>query len=648
MRALPLTLAISGLAIALCGQAFPAVDLLNGSAQQSELRIGLYHPTGVGSMDLVREFDGRVLSFGSIEDLSALGYSGPWQYSVVGRYLFAHDQDAAVDLNYMNHFGVTFDTTTLTHRLGAVRVGDISLVGSPDGVDDSPTQDFSVVRTVNDIEARYSPDSNQVLRLVAGTWQQNKSGTSQQQGRWNSGSGNRKHVIALPLHSQTGEGTVGADLRLGQAAVVNYRYTNTKYGEGGSGITTVPLLQSLTQIDSDMRASTIKARATINKRLFLTGSQITRKRVNTRASFVESHPAGMTTNSINTALTYLATDSLSVTARYRTLDQTSSIIPMISGGEVRNNALSTKLKSSLFEATYSGIPHAFLKAGYERRDIARSTQFTTERWAEMEQSSKANITTGSIRYYPTADFSLSANAWITSADTAGYAGTPNEREQYNVNATYMVRNNLAFYGDFSSIDERNNLIRVPYTDIPLTATNAAEEKLRKEAAGQGYKNKMTTNTIGTWYALGSRLVVDANYAKIETDAVNLWILGESSSASNQPNTAPNMVPYITQNNQWSTGLTYALTPKLSLYGRYIQSKSGGRALLDSALYPAGVGPVWTPVDVREHTYVVGFAKDLSAKDRLSLDLSVSEYVDFLNSANTGTFSIWRAAWSHQF
>lgn len=653
MRAVTVATIICALAAAVCNPTFAAVDLLHGSAQQNEIRIGVYHPTGVGSMDDVREFDGRTLNLSSLEYLRSLGYSGPWQYSVLGRYLFAHDIDAAVDVNYRNHFGLTFTNSVLTHRLQAIRVGDISLVAPTPGVDDSPSTLFSVVRTVNEIDARFAPDDNQAFRLVANSWMQSKDGTRQQQGRWNDGGGNKKHVIAVPVKNDTNQATVGGDLRLGQVGVINYRYDDTKFGEGSNGISSIALLRDMTRIDSDTKSSTFKARATITNRLYFTGVHITKKRENTRASIVDSNPAGMTINSVNAALTYLATDSLTLSARYRTTNQTSHVVPIISGGNVVNNALSTSLKSSLFEATYSGIPHAFMKMGYERRDVSRSTQFTTEAWAEMEESTKANIVTGSIRFYPTASLSLSANAQSYNADTAGFAGTPDERKQINANATYMLRDNLALFGDFSSVKERNNLIRVPWADIPDTALDAADEKLRKEAAGQGYDNEMTTGTLGAWYALNSKLVVDANYARIRTNAVNLWILGESSSASNQPNTAPNMVPYITSNNQWSTGLTYSLSPKSRLYGRYILSKSDGRALLDTTLYPnppsqPGVGPTWLPVDLRQHTYVLGFAHELSSRDRLLLDFSVSEYVDFLNSANTGTYNIWRLAWSRSF
>lgn len=679
MRAIVVASTICALAAVLCGPAVAAVDLLNGSAEQSDMQIGFYAPTGTGSMDNVREFDGRTLSLSSLEYLSSLGYSGPWQYSVLGRYLFANDLDAAIGLNYMNRFGLTYKTSTLTHRLEAIRAGDISLLGAPytvtpasgvhaaipvpipnvnPGVDDNPTQNFSIERTVNDVGLRFM-DSNQTFRLVASSWVQTKDGIRQYRGRWTSiipsidpYARSRKHVYAVPVHTETSQSTVGTDFRLGQTAVINYRYSDTKFGQGDPpGIANTDKygvaqpLKYLTQINSSTRTSSVKARATVGDRLFFTGVYTNRKRINERASFVESHPAGMSIGSANAALTYLATDSLTLTARYRTTDQTSNVVPILSGVNTINNALDTKMKSSLFEATYSGIPRAFLKAGYERKDISRSTQLTHGTgFAEISPSSKADIVTGLIRYFPTSNLSLSANASSTKTDNAGYAGTPNNRKQLNANATYMVHDNLAVYGDYSSVDEDNN--RVMSAAIPDIGTPASNEELRIEAAGLGYHNEMKTGTVGAWYSLNSKLVLDTNYSRIRTDIANLWILGVGGTK--ESNTLPNMVSYVTENNQWSTGLTYSMSPKWSFYGRYILSKSDGRGLLDTSVYAPGVPPQWLPVDLRQHTYVLGFAHDLSAKDRLSLDFSVSEYVDFLNSTNTGTYNIWRMAWSRQF
>lgn len=645
MRAIVVAFTVCVLAAVLYGPAFAQVDLLNGSAHQGELQVGVYGKNSSGSMDNVREFDGRSLNPASLEYLEWLGYAGPWQYRVLGRYLFAHDADAAVGLNYMNRFGVSYKTSILTHRLEAIRAGDILLVAATPGVDDSPNQDFFTVRKTDDVSVRFT-DSNQSFRLMAGSWVTSKDGYRQQAGRWNSGTGSRKHVIALPTHSDTSESTIGTDFRIGNATVVNYRYSDTKYGEVGSGITSIPILANLTRIVSDTKTSSIKARADISNRLYLTGFHVTKQRINTQATFVEGEPASMSIASTNAALNYLATDSLTLSARYRMTNQYSHIVPIVASGQIRNNSLSTKMKSSQLEATYSGIRHAFLKAGYERKDVSRSTQFTAIPFAELEPSSKADIVTGSIRYYPTTNLSLSANGSFNNTDRAGYAGTPNKKKQINANATYMLGDSLALYGDYSSLDERNDLVRIAIADIPAAVATDLDEEERIAAAGQGYDHEMTTTTLGTWYSVNSKLVLDANYSKIDSDASNLWILGLDGAAAS--NTVPNMVSYSTRNHQWSAGLTYSMSPKWNFYGRYILSNSDGRALLDPAFYPPGVGPTWLPVDLRQHTYVLGMSHDLTDKDRLMLDFSVSEYVDRLNATNTGTYGVWRTAWSRSF
>lgn len=645
MRRIALTLAIPVLVGLACFPAWAAVDLKSGSYNEGSFRVGLYSPHGSGSQDDVREFDGRTLNPASLEYLEWLGYSGDWQYSVFGQWLLAHDIDAAVGLGYRNRFGLNWYRSTLTHRLEARRAGDIALVGPTPGTDLSPDTNFGIVRTVDDIYMRFL-DSSQNLRIVTNFWQQSKDGTQQIIGRWNTGTGNIKHVVAAPLHSETTQSTVGTDVKVGSGAAVNYRYTLTKYGQNNVSIATNTTPRHPTQINSDTKTSKVTARAAITDRLYFTGLYLTRDRTNTRASFVEGNPASMNFRAGNAGLTWLVTDDLTLTARYRMTDQDSHVVPIIGSGQVRNNALSTKLRSSAIEASYAGIRHMFVKAGYERKDIDRSTQFTADSFAELEPSSKSDIFTGSVRYYPTGNLSISAYGLIDNTDRSGYAGTPNKRKQLTANATYMLRDNFALYGDFYRLDERNNLVRVPFAGIPLAVGSATDEELRVEAAGQGYDNEQTTGTIGAWYALNSKLVLDANCSRITTDASSLWILGLDANAAN--NTLPNLVSFNTRNNQYSTGLTYQMTPKWSFYGRYILSNSDGRGLLDPALYPPGVGPTWLPVDVRQHTYTVGFAHELSARDRLLLDFSVSEYVDRINAANTGTFDVWRLAWSRQF
>jgi predicted porin len=599
------------------------------------------------------------LSLGSIEYLDMQGYNGSWQYSAYARYLFAKDADSAFGLYYRNLFGLSVYTSELTHRLARFPSSDPALVGTPaaggaDFLDLSPNQNFAIDRVVNNFNFRTTPFINQYLRFVANSWQQSKSGTEQvlfrareaKAGVINNG---QKGGVGLPVDSDTTENTIGADIPIGRSSVVNYRFSDTKFSGGDTGITSgsrldfLPL-NALTRVDSDTKSSIIKVRSSIGHRLFFTGVQTNRERDNTRADL--SHPTSARINSTNAAITYLATDSLTLTGRYRHFDQDNQTGPVISGGEPTNMALSDAVQSTSLEATYAGIPRAFFKLGYERRDVDRSTTNGDPGFPIIELSSKSNIITGGFRYYPNMRLSLSANGTLANADNAGYAGVANDQKKINANATYMIRDEIALYADYSLLDERNDQIRVPFADIPPAATNAAQEELREEAAGQGYKNKMATSTIGTWYALTPKLVFDANYARIQTDAATTWIIGIDPTAL--PHIAPDYVPYEANNNQWSAGLTYSLSPRWRVYGRYMLSKSNGRSVIDPAKFPGSIGPTWTPVNVREQRYTLGFACDVSIKDSLSMDYSFSDWTDFIDSANDGIFDIWRVAWSHQF
>jgi len=652
-------LAAIALIVALCIPALGAgVDLVNGKDGQSDIRIGAYHPSGTGNMDYVREYDGRELNSLSIEYLNMLGYNGPWQYSVFGRYLFAKDADSRYGLSYRNLFGATITTSTLTHRLGTIPSSNPFLIGTPaaggaDFLNLSPDQNYFIDRQVDDFNVRFTPGDGQSVRLVTNWWMESEDGWQQRLFRARQASsviGNgKKGSVALPVDRNTTEATIGTDVRVGNAAVVNYNFSDTKFGEGNSSITPgsdldfLPLNQ-LTMVDSDTKSSIIKVRTSVGNKLFFTGVQTDRQRDNTRASLV--NPTSMSINSTNAALTYLLTDSITLTGRYRRFDQDNDTAPVLSGGSPTNMALSDGVTSSSLEATYTGLRHAFLKMGYERRDTDRTTTNGDPSFPFINASTKANVVTGGFRYYPNLKLSLSGNAEVMNADSAGYAGTADEHTKINANATYMYRDNAALFADYNSIDERNSDIRVPWADIPATATNADQQELREEAAGQGYKNKSATTTIGTWYALTTKLVLDANFATIRNNAATAWIIG--TDPLYQPHIAPDDVAYEANNNQWSTGATYSISPKWRVYGRYLNSRSTGRSIIDPSKFPGNLGPTWSPVDVAEHRYTIGFALDMTIKDSLSVDYSLSDWTDHIDSSNNGTYNIWQVAWSRQF
>ncbi len=93
-----------------------------------------------------------------------------------------------------------------------------------------------------------------------------------------------------------------------------------------------------------------------------------------------------------------------------------------------------------------------------------------------------------------------------------------------------------------------------------------------------------------------------------------------------------------------------LSPRWRLHGRFLRSNSEGRSLID--LFLPGdpdtrldVGPVWTPVDVDQNRYTIGFAYEISWKDRLLFDFSVADWEDRIDADNNGRFNLWRLAWS---
>lgn len=644
------------LSVVLAGPTMAAVDIVNGSAQQADIGVGVYHPTGTGNQDMVREYDGRILSLGSIEYLNMLGYKGPWQYSGWGQYLFAKDSDAALRVSYRNLFGASFYSSELTHRLAPVPTDDPALIGTPaEGapsiVNLSPGEQFEIARVVNNFGLGITPLDSRPLRFYVNSWQQSKSGEAQQMFRSREAkagviANGTKGEVGLPVDSDTVENTVGTDVPIGNS-VINYSYSDTKFSGGSTGITPgsnldfLPLNQ-LTRIDSDTRTGIVKVRSSIGNRLFFTGVQTNRSRENTRAT----SPTSMSVNATNAALTYLVTDSLTLTGRYRRYDQDNNTAPVLSGGEPTNMALSDAVQSAFLEATYAGVPRMFMKLGYERKDISRNTTNGDAGIPFIRLSTNSNIVTAGWRWYPTTQLSMTANGSFASADNAGYAGVPNNQKKIDASATYMLRENMALFANYNMLDERNDQIRVPFADIPATATDAASQELREEAAGQGYRNKMSTSTLGAWYTLTPKLVLDANYDMIRMDAATTWIIGVDPAAL--PHLAPDFVPYQADNNQWSAGLTYSFSPALRVYGRYALSDSTGRSIIDPAKFPGSIGPTWTPVSVREHLYTVGFAYDLSVKDSVSIDYSLSQWIDNVDAANTGLYNIWRMAYSHQF
>lgn len=655
-----LTLIVSILFVATCVPGLCDSDLTTGSDAKIEFRPGGYFTNSSGNQDMVRQFDGRTFHAPNVELLDTLGYNGPYQYFIFGRDLGVTDSDVDLALAYKNIYNMKIGYSQLTHRLVRIPSSDPSLVGTPaaggnDFVDLSPNQDFFFDRNVTDLRLGVMAGPNQVARLVTGLWEEHDSGTQQLLFRAREAAAviaNRaRGGVGVPIDRTTRESSLGTDFRFGGASVLNYRFYSTKFGEDngrpvGASFNFLPLNQ-LTVVGSDTESHVFKARSSIGQRLYFTGVQTNRNRKATRAS---AGSPDQNLNSTNLATTYLATDNLTFTARYRRFSQEDHTLAVLVSGDPQNSALTSKENSVEFESTYTGVPKTFLRAGYERRNVDRDPTPVgaahTQLLPVLAESTDSNIVRLSARYYPFNRLSLSAGFEDWTYDNATFPGTPTDTKKVNANANYMVRDDLAFFANYSMVDGKNDLYAIDTSTIPTPATDAAGQDIREEAAGQGTRNTFKSFDVGTWYALNSRLTLDANYARISNDASTLWIIG--ADPTYPPHIAPNVTPYFARDNQWSLGATYVLTPKTRVYGRFFTSGARGKTTIDPATFPGGIGPTWNPVDVMGHQWTAGFSRDLTFRDTLLVDYSLSRWTDYINPANNGWFGLLRFAWSRHY
>jgi len=156
-------------------------------------------------------------------------------------------------------------------------------------------------------------------------------------------------------------------------------------------------------------------------------------------------------------------------------------------------------------------------------------------------------------------------------------------------------------------------------------------------------NTFTNMNFGAWYGLTPKLTLDMDVARISTDASEWWIFGDDPNYG--PHLQPDYVPYKTKDNLWSVGLTYAPKPDYQIYGRFLNSSFDGSSeptvLPGSVTLPDG----WTPISGNEKVWTLGFAYNLSEKNRLLLDYSVSDWKDHLDPTQDGRFNVWRLAWA---
>ena len=672
-----LVMSLAAWAPALC-----QVDLKKGEASSTDFSLGLFHKDENGNQDWIREYDGRAFNPG-IESLESYGYKGRTAYRLDLRDVIIQDEDVAFDWSFANAYGLKFTTSRLTHRLARIPAVNPSLVGTDAGAnptegdvffDLAPGTDFRIRRRTSQLGLNLTPWTQQKLRVVGAWWQEAESGAKQVLFRGRaplpgepllpvSPLVNNRFGGALGIDRKTNEAIGGLDMAVGKSSAVSYRFVNTKLDEDNgrplAGTTAAPPLTRIIAPTTETNSHIIKARARISDNIYFTGVQVNRNRRNRTSTLDAVGTALPRTNEVNIdstnlSLSFFATDSLTLTGRYRRYVLDNRVPPVLVAGVADNQASSRKESSGLIEATYNGISRVFLSSSYEALAVDRKMSALHVGHEEFEHpftSTDTNTTIwrSSVRYYPTSKLNLSGSYQRSNIDDPGYSGTPTDSQKLDAQATYMVTDNFGLYGNYNRWSEDNGQVRVPLADIPTPGVDATGQELRAAAAGQGYRNKVTTGNIGAWYAITPKLTFDANYGTVDTRAGALWIIGTDPAFL--PQLFPYFAPYNADNTLWAAGLTYSFHPRWRVYGRFMNSDTTGKMLINlttSAGAGLPVGPTWLPVDVNERRYTIGFGYDLSVAEQLLLEASVSDWEDKIDSSQSGQFSVVRFAWGHKY
>ncbi|MHB1189527.1 MAG: MtrB/PioB family outer membrane beta-barrel protein [Armatimonadota bacterium] len=496
-----------------CMPAFGQVDLTNGQAGQSEIQIGMYSDSAEGNQDTVREYDGRQFNLWGLELLNSYGYDGPSQYWFTARDLILGNDDIAFDLGYANELSLRLATQAMTHRFA--RIPEINPYLAPLGfsgftdpatpfgdafIDLTSDRSLGIDRRVNDFRTRLTPGVGNIA-LVGTWWQELENGSLQ--GMFYNGS---RQSADFLIDRTTEEGTLGTDIKIGSGSAVSYRVENNEFSENaGTAVVSGTFLDNTKIPNIKTNSSVLKARSKLGDRLYFTGAQINRSRDNETTALVE-HP-DIDISSTNAGLTFLASDTLSLTGRYRNYKLDDNFEPLLNSSSQLTNYQHDRSERSLqLDASYTGVPRMQLRAGFEHRNTERKLNSDFEPGYEeyplaVNESTDADIWSAGIRYNPTTRLSLSGRFEDWSITDPAYKGSPTDRRKMSVSATYLAADNLGIYGDFSKSEESNDIVHVPVADIPITATDTTEEEERLEAAGQGYNNDLTTGVIGLWYAV---------------------------------------------------------------------------------------------------------------------------------------------------
>jgi len=686
--------------------AFTEGDLLNGSDSQKTYQLGIYNPQGSGSQTRVRQFDDRTFPGFGIEFYSIYGYDGQAQYRLNATDLLVGGNETIEFLLSNNAVKFTGGTSELTHRLidtpsanpwVARMLAAISpavpaaVVGTSwDTFKDlSPGQDYFMDRRVSDLNMYINADAERRVGIVAGWWNETETGQQQllfraRQAKAGVVNNSQRAGIAVPIDRQTNEGSIGADVAIAGNSVVNYKYTNTKFEDDsqlpakGSSLDFLPL-NAMTTYSNETQSQVVKARSNITDKLQFTGIYTNRDRSNNTNGI----PAGYTsagsalnkknkTSSTNVAMVYSPTDTLSFTGRYRDFKLDNLVPPVYASGSTTpsNLQLSTHTQSAEIEGVYTGIAKAYLRFGLENKKDQRHNSSLSGPDEQLDvpftgSNSDHNsvywrIQRVSLRYHPLSELNISGNYENSQAAKGEFTGTPDARKKSNFDATYMLRDNMAFFCNLSQVNESNSDIRV--ATAPVLPVNPGSEATAEQIAayndalavyaeerdllaGQGLNSSFKTTSIGTWYGINDRLTLDLNYGLVKNGTNTTWVLGTDSAFL--PNLPAQTVAFDSNDTQWSAGANYVFSRKLKFNGGFFHSKSDGASIVDSTKF-AGLGPVWTPFKVKQDRWSLGANYGLNQKDCLNFDFSIGKWSDDIDAANSGTFQVYRLAWARSY
>lgn len=627
--------AVIAVTVAACMPAFGQMDLVKGENGQTDTLFGIYSGSESGNQSTTREFDGRDYRLWGVELLKSYGYSGDYQYWLDARDLLLKDNDILFNLAVRNELSLNVSSSGLTHRLDRTPgldpylspfgMSTVTPGASPPGtttrtgnsfVDLTPDNTLHIRRRVNDFGVRLTPGSNKVA-LVIDWWQESENGLSQVNYR-SQLKGSRLESMDYSVNRKTEQTTLGTDLKIGSGTVINYKVMSNQFSDSGSPLISGDRPDNMIAPNVNTSSTVIKARSRLSHRLYFTGAMVNRKRSNQTATLLDG--TGIDTSSTNASLNYTASDNLSLTGSYRSYVLDNHVDPVIEGSGVTNVGLNHRERSLKLDAGYTGIPKAVVGVGYENRTTERTLNDNFSADPALEEvlapKTDAKISYLKFNYTPTWKLNFTGRFENWNIDDPAFTASPADRTKAYLSSTYTPSVNLAFYADYNH-----------------------QHDGRKDA--EGLDNKITNATIGAWYSLSAKVSLDTFYATGSMDSLALWQLDDNAGGLLLED-----VPYKSRNKQWSVGLNYAPTQKTKLYGRYLNSDSDGETTIltlipgDPAL-PSG----WAPVNVVEKIYTIGYAYEVSAKNRMLVDYSVSDWNDKIDLDNNGRYSIWRLAWS---